>query len=400
MLDEIRSLSNDLFPEVVRLRRTIHANPELAFEEEETAALVRATLEPLGLEIRGGIARTGVVATLRGDSGGRSVLLRADMDALPIQEETGLPFASRVPGKMHACGHDVHTSSLLGAAMILQRLRHRLQGTIHFVFQPSEERLPGGARAMLDEGLLDGDLLSPRPESVFGQHVQPDLPAGKLGVRGGMYMASADELYITVHGEGGHAAAPHRLRSDAVLAASHVVVALQSVISRSCPPNVPSILTIGKFTADGATNVIPAAVRLEGTFRAMDESWRFRAHDLIRRIATQTGEAMGARVEVDVLVGYPALYNDPVTTEFVRSAAEAYVGAENVVDLEQWYASEDFAWYLKELPGSFYRLGTGATDRNDAHGLHTPKFTVNEEALRLGPGFMAYLGAESIRNHA
>ena len=235
-----------------------------------------------------------------------------------------------------------------------------------------------------------------RPARIFAQHVQPDLPAGKLGVRGGMYMASADELYITVRGEGGHAAAPHRLASDAVVAASQIVVALQTLIARHCPPNVPSILSIGRFIADGATNVLPPTVRLEGTFRAMDEAWRFRAHDLIRRIVTQTAQAFGAKAEIDVAVGYPALFNDPDETEVVRAAAIDYVGEENVVDLDLWYASEDFAWYLKELPGSFYRLGTADPASTSASGLHTSRLLINEEALRLGPGFMAYLAVKAL----
>ncbi|HEX7069807.1 MAG TPA: amidohydrolase, partial [Rhodothermales bacterium] len=238
------------------------------------------------------------------------------------------------------------------------------------------------------------------PGRIFGQHIQPDLPAGKLGVRSGMYMASADELYLTVRGEGGHAASPHRLRADAVLVASHIVVALQSVISRHCPPNVPSILSIGRFIADGATNVIPAQVRLEGTFRAMDEEWRFRAHDLIRRVVENTAHAMGAEVDVDIVVGYPELYNDPAETAFVREAATSYVGAENVVDLDQWFASEDFAWYLKELPGSFYRLGTADPAATQIHGLHTSRLMVNEEALRIGAGFLAYLASSALRHHA
>lgn len=399
MVDEIRRLSAEVLPEVVRLRRVIHAFPELAFEEVETARLVKEALEPLGLEVREGVAQTGIVATLRGTESGPAVLLRADMDALPIQENTGLPFASRVSGKMHACGHDAHTASLLGSAMILARLQSHLAGTIHFVFQPSEERLPGGARVMLDEGLLD-TMLDPRPKSVFGQHVQPDLPAGQIGVRSGMYMASADEIYLDIRGEGGHAAAPHRLRSDAVLAAAHVIVALQTVVSRHCPPDVPSILSLGKVRADGATNVLPAEVHIEGTFRAMDESWRFRAHELIRRIVVDTARGLGAEAEVEIIVGYPALYNTPEEAALVRRAAEEYVGAENVHDIDRWFASEDFAWYLQEIPGSFYRLGTGVEGVVAAPGLHTPEFTINEEALRVGSGFMAYMAATYLSSHA
>lgn len=391
MRDQIRKLNDELFDEIVRLRRTIHQNPELAFEERETARLVTETLAPLGLDVRTGVAKTGVVATLEGGSRGPTVALRADMDALPIEEQNEFDFASKNPGRMHACGHDAHTSSLLGTAAILHSIRDDLRGTVRFIFQPSEERIPGGAKPMIEEGVLKGENGSSQPSAIFGQHVQPDLPAGKIGVRSGMYMASSDELYVTVHGEGGHAAAPHILETDVTLAASHIVVALQSVISRHSPPDVPSVLTIGRLIADGATNVIPERARLEGTFRSMNEEWRFRAHDLIRQVVAHTAEALGATAEIEIAVGYPALYNHPEPTAFVRSAAVEYVGSDNVVDLDLWYAAEDFAWYLREIPGSFYRIGTRNEDQGIIHGLHTPKFTIDEEALRVAPGFMAYV---------
>jgi len=391
MLQEIKALNDELFGEVVRLRRAIHRNPELAFEEYETARLVQETLAPLGLAVQTGVARTGVVATLKGGQPGPALVLRADMDALPIQEANAFDFASQNPGKMHACGHDAHTASLLGTAMILHRLRAQVHGTIRFLFQPSEERLPGGARAMIEAGALAADAAGPAPEAAFGQHVMPALPAGTIGVRSGMHMASADELYITVRGQGGHAAEPHKLRTDAVLVASHIVVALQSVISRHCPPNVPSVLSIGRLQADGATNVIPEVARLEGTFRAMDETWRFRAHDLIRRIAEHTARAHGAEADVEVRVGYPALYNDPDAAALARNAARDYVGPDNTVDLDLWFASEDFAYYLREIPGVFYLLGVGNEAEGITHYLHTPRFTIDEEALGTGPGFMAYL---------
>ncbi len=400
MIEEIKQASDELFGEVVRLRRQIHRRPELAFEEVETARLVAETLAPLGLRVEEGVARTGVVATLEGALPGPTVALRADMDALPIQEQNDFPYASAVPGKMHACGHDAHTASLLGAAAILSRLRDRLPGRVRFLFQPSEELLPGGATVMIAEGALGprGDL--PAPEVIYGQHVQPDLQAGHIGVRSGMYMASADEVYITIHGAGGHAAAPHRLAADGVLAGAHVVVALQSVISRSCPPDAPSVLSFGKIVAEGATNVIPETVRLIGTFRAMDEAWRARAHGLIRRVAEHTAEAYGARAEVEIVVGYPALYNHPEAAAFVRQAACEYVGPARVVDLDLWFASEDFAWYLQSLPGAFYRIGTGAPGEGAAHALHTPRFTIDEEALRTAPGFMAYLAWRRLNGHA
>jgi hippurate hydrolase len=395
MIDQIRALNDEYFGEIIRLRRTIHQHPELAFEEHETARLVIETLAPLGLDIQTGIAQTGVVATLRGTEPGPSLMLRADMDALPIHEANAFDFASQNAGKMHACGHDAHTASLLGTAMILSQMRDAVRGTIRFLFQPSEERLPGGAKAMIEEGVLAESEAGPAVDRAFGQHVTPELPVGTIGVRSGMYMASADELYFTVTGEGGHAAAPHRLRSDAVLAASHLVVALQTIVSRHCPPDVPSVLSIGRFIADGATNVLPDSVRLEGTFRAMDEGWRFRAHDLMRRIAEHTAATFGAEIDFDLRIGYPALYNHPDPTAFVRAAAVEYVGEDHAIDLGPWFASEDFAYYLREVPGTFYRLGTGNESKGITHGLHTPRFTIDEEALRLGPGFMAYLAWKS-----
>jgi hippurate hydrolase len=391
MIDRIKQAADDVFPEVVNLRRTIHQNPELALEEHETAQLVKETLAPLGLDIRTGVYETGLVATLEGGRPGPTVLLRADMDALPIHEETGLAFASENEGVMHACGHDVHTSSLLGVAKILAEHRDQVHGHVRFCFQPSEERVPGGAKFMIEEGALDADAASPAVDTVFGQHVAPNLEVGQIGVRTGMYMASADELFITVEGEGGHAAAPHELQADATVAAAQVVVALQTVVSRHAPPDVPSVLTIGKLTADGATNVIPEAARLEGTFRTMDEDWRYEAHDLIRRVATHTAQAHGATADVEVRTGYPAVYNHEGPTETVRQAAHEYVGADRTVELDPWFAGEDFAYFLRERPGSFYRLGTRNEDKGITHGVHTAQFTVDEEALRLGPGFMAYV---------
>ncbi|MEM6336629.1 MAG: M20 family metallopeptidase [Bacteroidota bacterium] len=391
MRSELRSLADELFPEVVRLRRHLHRRPELAFEEHETAELVRETLEPLGLRIQTGVAKTGVVATLEGGRPGPSRALRADMDALPIHEENTFDFVSERPGKMHACGHDAHTASLLGTAMMLSRLRDQVPGTVRFLFQPSEEKLPGGAKVMIEEGALGPMPQGAAPATILGQHVTPYLPAGTLGVRSGRYMASADEVYITVHAEGGHAAAPHHMTSDAVLVASHIIVALQSIVSRNCPPDVPSVLSIGKVEAAGATNVLPVAARLEGTFRSMDEDWRFRAHELIRRVAVHTAQAFGAEIDFEIKVGYPLLYNDPDLAGFVRERAVEFVGEEQVVDLDLWFASEDFAFYSQEIPGVFYRLGTRNEAAGITHGLHTPRFTIDEEALRLGPAFMSYL---------
>ena len=395
MLDRVHSLADDVFPEVVRLRRQIHRRPELAFEEHETAALIAQTLREIGLDPTEGVAETGVVAHVEGGRPGPTVALRADIDALPIREATGLDFASEVDGKMHACGHDAHTSMLLGAAHILHTLRGDLAGTVRLVFQPSEERAPGGASVMVEEGVL-GEMGGHGPvERIFGQHVFPDLPAGTLGVRPGTFMASADEVYLTVRGTGGHAAAPDLL-TDTVLAQAHILTALQAVISRNRPPGVPSLLSFGRVIAEGATNVIPDEVRLDGTFRSMDEDWRFRAHDLIRRTAEKTAEALGVTCDVRIVVGYPVLRNDEAAAALVRQTAVEYVGAERVVDLPMWYASEDFAFYTEQVPGAFSVLGVGNEAEGITHGLHTPKMTVDEEALRTGTGFLAALAVRQL----
>ena len=395
MLDRIRQLADDGFDETVRLRRAIHRRPELAFHEHETAALIAETLRDIGIEPQTGIAETGVVAHVEGARPGPTVALRADIDALPITEATGLDFVSETEGQMHACGHDAHTAMLLGAARVLHAVRDDLAGTVRLVFQPSEEKAPGGASVMIEEGVL-GAMGGHGPvERIFGQHVFPELPSGTLGVRGGTFMASADELYLTVRGKGGHAAAPDVL-VDSVLVQAHVLTALQAVISRNRPPGVPSILSFGRVQADGATNVIPDKVTLAGTFRSMDEDWRFRAHDLIRRTCEHTAQALGATCEVEIVAGYPVLRNDESAAALVRETAVAYVGEDRVVDLPMWYASEDFAYYTQEVPGCFSVLGVGNEAEGITHGLHTPRMTVDEEAMRTGAGFLAALAVRQL----
>jgi hippurate hydrolase len=407
MKSTIQSLADDWFSDIVRWRRTIHRRPELAREEHETAAFVADRLREFGLEVYTGIYGTGVVGILHGGQPGPTSLLRADIDALPIHEATGRDFASEREGKMHACGHDAHTACLLGAAAILSEVQEDVCGSVRFCFQPSEEVIPGGAKFMIEEGVLSdmpgafGDgassggavAVDTDVDYVFGQHVRPDLPAGTIGIRPGPFMASADEIHVTVRGEGGHAAAPHELSTDVTYVASQIVVGLQSVVSRNAPPGVPSILTIGRLIADGATNVIPETAILAGTFRAMDEAWRFKAHDRIRRVITQTAQAYGAEAEVDVKVGYPALINDEAAAHRVRDLAHEYAGESRTMDLDPWYAGEDFAYFLQERPGAFFTLGVGNTERGITSGLHTPTFDIDEEALRTGAGFMAYLGS-------
>ena len=395
MIDRIRQLAAESAPEVVRLRRALHRRPELAFQEHQTAALIADTLRELGVEPITGVARTGVVAHVEGARPGPTVALRADIDALPITEATGLDFASETDGVMHACGHDAHTAMLLGAAGVLHELRGELAGTVRLVFQPSEEKAPGGARVMIEEGVLGEMGGHPAPQAMFGQHVFPELPAGTLGVRGGMFMASADEVYLTIRGTGGHAAAPEHL-VDAVLVQAHVLTALQAVVSRNRPPGVPSLLSFGRVTADGATNVLPDTVQIEGTFRSMDEDWRARAHGLIRRTAQHTARAFGATCEVEVREGYPGLRNDEPLAAAVRQTAVELVGEGRVVDLPMWYASEDFAFYTQEVPGCFSVLGVGNEAEGITHGLHTPRMTVDEAALETGTAFLAALAVRQL----
>ena len=383
MIRRIKAATQEVFPTIAQLRRTIHRNPELASKEFETARLIRDTLTQVGLPVRSGIAKTGLVAILQGAQPGPTVLLRADMDALPIHEETGVPFASSRPGVMHACGHDVHTASLLGAAMVLNRIREHVRGKVQMVFQPSEELLPGGAKPMIDSGILVEDTM---PHAAFAQHVQPMFPAGVIGVRSGMFMASSDELHIRIEGQGGHAAESHTLAGDAVMAAAHVIVALQSVISRHRPPDAPSVLSIGKVSAPGATNVIPSTALMEGTFRTMQEQWRTRAHTLIHQKVKHIAAAHGTVATVNIVSGYPALYNDPEAAALTRASAIDYVGASNTVDADLWFASEDFAYFLQAMPGTLYLLGAGCP-----HAIHTSRFLADDTALLTGTGFMAYL---------
>ena len=389
----LQQRSREIHSEVIDLRRTIHANPELAFEEYETSALVKRQLEALGIEYQEEVAKTGVVGFIRGKGEGKVIALRADMDALPIIEDNDKPYISKNPGKMHACGHDVHTSSLLGTAKLLQEHRDHFSGTIKLIFQPSEEKLPGGASVMIQEGVLQ----NPSVESILGQHVQPFLDAGKIGIRRGMYMASADEIYLTIKGKGGHAAQPQAF-IDPVIIMAEVLTSLQTVVSRMADPRIPSVLSFGKITAAGATNVIPNEVKLEGTYRTMDEKQRARAHRMIKDIAVNTARAMGGDAEINILKGYPVLHNDVELATRSRSWISDYVGEENVVDIDIWLAAEDFAWYTQEVPGCFYRLGTRNEAKGIVHGVHTPKFDIEEDALSLSTGLMAWLAIQELRH--
>lgn len=373
--------------DVVQWRSHLHAHPELSFEEHQTAAFVADKLAAWGIRHTTGIAGTGVIGYIEGrDPNSRIIALRADMDALPIIEANDVPYRSTNEGVMHACGHDVHTASLLGAARILQELRDQFTGTIKLLFQPAEERLPGGASLMIK----DGALQNPVPEKIWGQHVHPPLAVGKVGMKAGPYMASADEVYLTVTGKGGHAAIPHNV-IDPILIAAHVIVALQQVVSRRADPTMPTVLSFGDIHGHGATNVIPDQVQLKGTFRTFDEAWRKEAHLLIKQIATQTAAAMGGTCAARVEVGYPFVYNNPELTDRTKALAIEYLGADNVVDLPIRMTGEDFSYYSQVMPGTFYRLGTGNPAKGITSPIHTPTFDIDTDALKVGVGLQVWL---------
>ncbi len=384
--ERIRQLASELFPEIVAIRRHIHQNPELSKMEFQTMEFVCSKLSGYGIPFKKGVAGTGVVALVEGrNPGARCIALRADMDALPIHEINEVEYKSKNPGVMHACGHDVHTACLLGAARILKTLSDEWEGTVKLIFQPSEESYPGGAITMIKEGVLD----NPNPEFIIGQHVFPLLNAGMAGFRPGLFMASTDEIFLTVKGKGGHGAMP-QMAVDPILIASHIVIALQQIVSRNANPLVPTVVTIGRIVGEGRTNVIPNEVTMDGTVRTFDETWRKLVHEKIRTIATKTAEAMGGQCEVRIDAGYPFLSNNPELESRLASLAGSYLGNENVVEVDQKMGAEDFAYFAQARPSCFYALGIANPDLGITGNLHTPDFNVDENAIATGMGLMAW----------
>ncbi len=390
--DRIKSLAQAYKQEVIANRRHLHSHPELSFKEYETAAFVAEKLKEIGITEIESKATTGWSALIRGKNPEKkTVALRADMDALPILEANEVPYKSQNPGVMHACGHDAHTASLLGAAKILNEVRDQFEGTIKLIFQPGEEIIPGGASLMIKDKVLE----NPRPNAILGQHVMPMIPAGKVGFRSGLYMASTDELYLTIKGKGGHGAMPETF-IDPVLISAHLLVALQQIVSRVANPKIPSVLSFGRVEALGATNIIPNEVKIQGTFRTLDEAWRAKAHEKMRQIAEGIVEGMGGQLDFEIRKGYPFLKNEPALTARSVEAARAYLGAENVLDLDIWMAAEDFAFFSQEVDGCFYRLGTRNEARGITSGVHTSTFDIEEEALEIGAGLMAWLAVSEL----
>ena len=393
LVEKIKALSTSLAQETVGNRHHLHMHPELSFQETATQAFVESQLNTWGIP-NSRLANTGVVAIIEGKNPAKKVVaLRADMDALPIIETNDVPYKSQNPGVMHACGHDVHTSSLLGTAHILQSIKEDFEGTVKLIFQPAEEKAPGGASIMIKEGVLE----NPKPMSIFGQHVATNVPVGKIGFREGMYMASTDELYIKVIGKGGHGAMPDAC-IDPIVIASHIIVAMQQIISRNKNPKFPSVLTFGKIEGLGATNVIPDEVNIAGTFRAMDETWRAEGLEKMKKLAEGIADAMGGQAIFEVLKGYPFLQNNPELTRKAKAAAIAYMGEENVVDLDLWMAGEDFAFYTHHVDACFYRLGIRNEAKGITSGVHTPTFDIDEDALAIGPGLMAWLAVNELES--
>lgn len=390
--EKIKQLASQHHAEIIKIRRNLHQHPELSFQENETSSYIQSELKKIGIPFKSGIAGTGVIATLTGKTDvGKVIALRADIDALPIQEESGLPFSSKRKGVMHACGHDAHTASLLGTAHILKTLEKEWEGTILLIFQPGEEKYPGGASLIIKEGALD----YPKPEIIIGQHVLPEMPTGHVGFKKGVYMASADELYLTVTGKGGHAAMPEKF-NDTVLAASQIVVSLQQIVSRIVPATIPTVLSFGRIMGLGATNVIPQKVELEGTLRTLDEHWRAVLKEKIRLIATSTARSYGCDCILDIKDGYPMVYNHEETTERAAELAKQYVGDNQVQELDVRMTAEDFGYYAEIYPSVYYRFGVSQTD-NSTGDLHTPDFNLNEKSLETSSGMMAWLAINFLK---
>ena len=384
----IQQLAAKYKEEFIQVRRYLHAHPELSYQEFETSKFVQEKLTELNIPFTV-MATTGVVGIIEGNNpDARVIALRADMDALPINEENDVEYKSTKKGIMHACGHDVHTTCLLGAAKILNETKNNWEGTVKLIFQPGEERNPGGASYMIRDGALE----NPKPQGIIGLHVHPGLNIGKLSFRKGRVMASADEIYITIKSKGGHAAAPH-LTADTVLIASHLIVSLQQIISRNNNPTSPSVLSICSIQGGHTTNVIPSEIKLMGTFRAMDETWRYKAHELITKQAKAIVEGMGAEIELKIDVGYPTVDNDPVFTTETWKQADEYFGKENVLETELRMGAEDFGYYTQIIPGCFFRLGVKNEINGIVHNVHTPKFNIDEQAIEYGIGTMAWFGA-------
>ncbi|XZF16439.1 M20 metallopeptidase family protein [Chitinophagaceae bacterium MMS25-I14] len=392
MINIIRQKTEQYYPEIQAIRHHIHAHPELSFEEYETSAFVSQKLTEYGIPHQTGVAGTGIVGIIEGrNPGSRCIALRCELDALPILEANNVSYRSQKDGVMHACGHDVHTTCLLSAARILNELRDEWEGTIKLIIQPGEEKHPGGASLMIAAGVLE----NPRPDAILALHVYPNLPAGVVGFRAGQYMASTDEIYITIEGKGGHAALPNTT-IDPIAVAAQVITSLQQVVSRKANPIIPSVLTFGRISGGFVNNVIPDKVEIDGTFRTMNEEWRDEAHRWVKEIVQHTCAQYGATGTVDIPKGYPSLFNDPAFTASAEGWAKEYLGDNNVKMLDLRMTADDFAFYSHEVPGCFFRLGTNRNNVEFTASVHNAHFDIDEDALKTGTGLMAWLALNAL----
>ena len=389
MITKIKQLAESIFDEVVSIRRHLHKYPELSFKEHKTSAYIKSVLSSWNIPFTEDIADTGIVVLLKGNNpNSKTIALRADFDALPIIEDNEVDYCSVNNGVMHACGHDAHTASLLGAINILNTLNKEWEGSIKFIFQPAEEMLPGGAQQMIKEGVLE----NPKVEKMLGQHVFPDLEVGKVGFRPGKYMASTDELHITIKGKGGHAALPQNYNNP-LLPTSDLILTLNKVFLNRNHKN--SIFALGYVYAKGSTNVIPDNVNLKGTFRALTEDHRDIAHQEMRDVVEKIEKKYNVKIDLDIRKGYPALFNDEKITKKHILNAKKYLGTENVVELPVRMTAEDFSYFANKVPSCFYRIGVGNPSAKYNYGLHTSKFNIEESSLKIGMGLMAYLTISS-----
>ena len=393
MIQEIKELAEGMMPELSKMRRHLHAHPELSFKETKTADFIEEQLIKIGISDYYRISETGIVALIKGKNpDNKCIALRADMDALPISEDNEVDYRSKNEGVMHACGHDVHTTCLLGAATILYKLKSKFEGTIKLIFQPGEEQSPGGASILIKQGVLE----NPKPLAIYALHVDPSIPSGEVGFRPGEYMASADEIHITIHGKGGHAALPH-LTIDPITIAAYIITSLQQIVSRKCNPTTPTVLSFGKIEGGKANNVIPDEVKLSGTFRTFDEQWRKDALELIKKTVHNIADIHGAKATVHIPPGYPTLFNNRELTEQSIATAAAYLEASNIHQLELRMTAEDFSFYAQKVPACFFRLGTNKNNTEFTASVHTPHFDIDESALKTGAGLLAELAINKLK---
>ena len=380
--DLINLKVDSIFEKVVEYREHLHKHPELSFQEFETSNFVEKTLINIGIQNIERIGKTGVTGLILGKNHSLKdtfIGLRADLDALPITEENDVSYKSQNIGVMHACGHDVHTSILLGVAEILNEIKEDLPHPIKLIFQPGEEKNPGGASILINEGILE----NPKVSHMYALHVYPEMPVGKIGYKPGLYMASCDEIYITIHGKGGHGAMPHQC-IDPIVIGSTIITSLQQIVSRNCDPKIPCVLTFGHFEALGATNVIPSKAILKGTFRTMNESWRETALTIIEKQVKSIVESFGGKAEIEISKGYPCLVNDDVLTIQSKKKLITVLGQKNVEELPIRLTSEDFAFYSQKVPVCFLRLGVGDINKETNYGVHHPKFDIHKDSLKTG----------------